>query len=174
MKPLRRSLAQPTPRTDAGGPVVRPATQDDLDAILALELAVFATDRLSRRSLRAFIANPLQPLLVATFEAGLAGYALIALRKRSDVARLYSIAVDRSHGRRGVGRALMAACERYAAAHSRRALRLEVRHDNEAAIALYRSLGYREFGHYDNYYADGAKALRFEKDLQADASHARP
>jgi [ribosomal protein S18]-alanine N-acetyltransferase len=98
-------------------------------------------------------------------DEGLAGYALVALRKRSATARLYSIAVDRRNGRRGVGRALMAACEHYAAAQGRIALRLEVRADNEAAIALYRDLGYREFGRYENYYADGARALRFEKRL---------
>jgi ribosomal protein S18 acetylase RimI-like enzyme len=152
---------------------IRAATLDDLDAILALELAVFSTDRLSRRSLRAFIASEHRPLLVATSGAGLAGYALVALRKGSEVARLYSIAVNRSIGRRGVGRALMAACELYAAAHGRRALRLEVRFDNEAAIALYRALGYREFGHHDDYYADGARALRFEKPLDGAAPKAR-
>jgi [ribosomal protein S18]-alanine N-acetyltransferase len=152
---------------------IRAATLDDLDAILALELAVFSTDRLSRRSLRAFIASPHRPLLVATAEAGLAGYALVALRKRSEVARLYSIAVNRSIGRRGVGRALMAACELYATAHGCRALRLEVRFDNDAAIALYRALGYREFGHHDDYYADGARALRFEKPLDGAALEAR-
>jgi [ribosomal protein S18]-alanine N-acetyltransferase len=144
---------------------IRAAKLADLDAILALELAVFSADRLSRRSLRAFIANPDRPLLVAVSDEGLAGYALVALRKRSATARLYSIAVDRRNGRRGVGRALMAACEHYAAAQGRIALRLEVRADNEAAIALYRDLGYREFGRYENYYADGARALRFEKRL---------
>jgi ribosomal protein S18 acetylase RimI-like enzyme len=142
---------------------IRAAKRDDLDAILALEIAVFATDRLSRRSLRAFIASPHRPVLLAFAAEGLAGYALVALRKRSVVARLYSIAVNRRMGRRGVGRALMAACELYAAEQGCRALRLEVRFDNEAAIALYRSLGYREFGYYDDYYADGTRALRFEK-----------
>jgi ribosomal-protein-alanine N-acetyltransferase len=155
------------------GTPIRAATLDDLDAILALELASFSTDRLSRRSLRAFITSPHRPLLLAVPEASVAGYVLVALRKRSAVARIYSIAVNRSLGRRGVGRALMAASERYAAAHACRALRLEVRDDNEAAIALYLSLGYREFGFYDDYYADGARALRFEKDLQAAAPEAR-
>jgi [ribosomal protein S18]-alanine N-acetyltransferase len=144
---------------------IRAAELGDLDAIFALERAVFSTDRLSRRSLRAFIVNPHRPLLVAFSNGGLAGYALVALRKGAAAARLYSIAVDRGSGRRGVGRALMAACENYAAAHGRRALRLEVRSDNEAAIALYERLGFRQFGRYDNYYADGAKALRFEKQL---------
>jgi ribosomal protein S18 acetylase RimI-like enzyme len=57
----------------------------------------------------------------------------------------------------------MAACERYAAAQGRQSLRLEVRCDNAAAIALYERLGFRQFGHYAGYYADGARALRFEK-----------
>jgi ribosomal-protein-alanine N-acetyltransferase len=151
---------------------IRAAEPGDLDAILALELAVFSTDRLSRRSLRAFIASPHRPLLVAISNEGLAGYALIALRRREAVARLYSIAVDRRSGRRGIGRALMAACERYAREHGRRALRLEVRADNGPAIALYERLGFHQFGHYDNYYADGAKALRFEKQLAAAAAPA--
>jgi ribosomal protein S18 acetylase RimI-like enzyme len=142
---------------------IRAARLSDLDAVLALEHAVFSTDRLSRRSLRAFIESPRRPLLVAILDKCLAGYALVALRKRSSAARLYSIAVDPRIGRRGVGRALMAACERYASAQGRQSLRLEVRCDNAAAIALYERLGFRQFGKYDGYYADGAHALRFEK-----------
>jgi ribosomal-protein-alanine N-acetyltransferase len=142
---------------------IRAASLSDLDAILALEQAVFSTDRLSRRSLRAFIKSPHRPLLVAVSDNSLAGYALVALRKRAAAARLYSIAVDPRIGRRGVGRALMAACDRYAAAQGRQSLRLEVRCDNAAAIALYERLGFRQFGQYEGYYADGARALRFEK-----------
>jgi ribosomal-protein-alanine acetyltransferase len=145
---------------------IRPAKLSDLDAIVALEQAVFSTDRLSRRSLRTFILSPRHPLLVAISNRNLLGYALVALRERSVVARLYSIAVDPHAGRQGVGRALVAACEHYAAARGRRALRLEVRFDNSAAIALYERLGFRQFGRYDNYYADGASALRFEKILE--------
>jgi [ribosomal protein S18]-alanine N-acetyltransferase len=147
------------------GLVIRAAEIGDLDAILALEHAVFSSDRLSRRSLRAFIVSLQRPLLVAIADGALAGYALVALRKGTAAARLYSIAVDRRVGRRGIGRALMAACERYAAAQGRVALRLEVRADNDAAIALYHRLGFRQFGRYGNYYADGAPALRFEKPL---------
>ena len=151
---------------------IRAAEPGDLDAILALEIAVFSTDRLSRRSLRAFILSPHRPLIVATADGALAGYALVALHKRASAARLYSIAVDQRNGRRGVGRALMAACENYAAAHGRRTLRLEVRPDNAAAIALYERLGFRQFGRYENYYADGAAALRFEKQIAPTAAPA--
>jgi [ribosomal protein S18]-alanine N-acetyltransferase len=142
---------------------IRAASPRDLNAIFALEQAVFSADRLSRRSLRAFIQSPNQPLLVAISDRSLAGYALVALREGSSAARLYSIAVDPHRGRRGVGRALMAASQRYAAKHGRQSLRLEVRCDNHAAIALYERLGFQQFGQYDGYYADGARALRFEK-----------
>src|ERR1700735_3932618 len=153
---------------------IRAGRLSDLDAMRALEHAVFATDRLSRRSLRAFILDRRRPLLVAVSDRALAGYALIALRKRSHAARLYSIAVDPRSGRGGVGSALMGACERYAVAHGCDLLRLEVRADNGAAITLYERLGFRQFGQYESYYADGAKALRFEKPIGKQAWPAAP
>jgi ribosomal protein S18 acetylase RimI-like enzyme len=153
-----------------GGIVVRAASLGELDAIHALEVAAFPDDRLSRRSLHAFIAAPHRPLIVAKFGDALAGYALLAVRKGGKTARLYSLAVDPAQARRGVGRALLQACERYARAHGRSALRLEVRDDNASAIALYEKMGYRHFGRYEDYYADGAVALRFEKRLEAPPS----
>ncbi len=156
---------EPFSRT-AGDIVVRAAEPADLDAIYALEVAAFATDRLSRRALRRFIAAQHRPLIVAKFGAALAGYALLAVRREGKTARIYSLAVEPSRGRRGVGRALLQACERWARGQGRVALRLEVRYDNAAAIALYEKLGYRQFGRYPGYYADGAEALRFEKALQ--------
>ncbi len=42
-------------------------------------------------------------------------------------------------------------------------MRLEVRIDNAPAIALYEKSGYRSFGAVEDYYQDGAAALRFEK-----------
>jgi len=149
-------------------PQIRPARLSDLDAIFALEAAAFSGDRLSRRSLRAFIQSARRPLRVAICDNRLAGYALVVLRQGTSTARLYSIAVDPSFGRRGIGRALLRACERYAHSHGRRALRLEVRHDNSAAIALYERLNFRRFGRHENYYDDGAAALRLEKRIGGD------
>jgi len=149
----------------SGGMLVGPASLDDLAAIEALERAAFTGDRLSRRSLRGFIVAPHHPLIVAKFGDRLAGYALVALRKGGVGARLYSLAVDPSQARRGVGRELLQAGERYARAHGRNALRLEVRYDNASALALYEKMGYRQIGQYDGYYDDGAAALRFEKRL---------
>ena len=145
---------------------VRLATLSDLDSVHALEHASFQHDRLSRRAIRSFIAAPHGRLLVAKFGGTLAGYGVLVLRANSRVARLYSIAVDPRFGRRGVGRALMHGVEALAAKRGCVVLRLEVRQDNAAAIALYENHGYQAFGEYHDYYEDGASALRMEKRLE--------
>jgi len=144
---------------------IRSGGPDDLDDVYGLECAAFVGDRLSRRALRRFLNSSHRPVLVARIGGRLAGYVLVSMNARSHAARIYSLAVDASLVRRGVGRQLLRASERYAFAHGRAAMRLEVRYDNEPALALYRSLGYIDFGRYPGYYADGAEALRLEKRL---------
>ena len=81
----------------------------------------FETDRVSRRSLREFLRAPHRPVVVAFIDDELAGYALVSLRKTSRAVRIYSLAVDPQFARRGVGRALLQACEAYARRHRRAA-----------------------------------------------------
>jgi [ribosomal protein S18]-alanine N-acetyltransferase len=144
---------------------IRDARPRDLDAIARLENESFETDRVSRRSLREFLRAPHRPVIAATIDDELAGYVLVSLRKGARALRIYSLAVDTRFGRRGVGRALLQACEAYGRRHRRTALTLEVRYDNTSAIALYESCGFRQYGEHVHYYADGATALRYEKPL---------
>jgi [ribosomal protein S18]-alanine N-acetyltransferase len=137
----------------------------DVAALVALEQAVFATDVLSRRSFRHFLATPLASLIVAEKGAKLSGYVLVLYPPRSTLARLYSIAVAPHVGRRGVGPLLLAAAEQAARRRRRRAVRLEVHEHNTRAIARYEKSGYRLFGRHHDYYDDHADALRFEKPL---------
>jgi [ribosomal protein S18]-alanine N-acetyltransferase len=148
-----------------GSIIVREARPRDLDAIARLENESFETDRVSRRSLREFLRAPHRPVIAATIDDELAGYVLVSLRKGARALRIYSLAVDARFTRRGVGRALLQACEAYARRHRRPALTLEVRYDNASALALYESCGFRQFGEHPHYYADGATALRYEKPL---------
>jgi ribosomal protein S18 acetylase RimI-like enzyme len=46
-----------------------------------------------------------------------------------------------------------------------RRLRLEVRADNDSAIHLYESRGYRQIALLPGYYEDGMSALRYERIL---------
>ncbi len=149
------------------GIVVREGRPRDLEAIAGLENELFETDRVSRRSLREFLRAPHRPVIAASLDDELVGYALVSLRKGARALRIYSLAVDARFARRGVGRALLQACEAYARRYRRAAITLEVRYDNVAAMALYESCGFRQFGEHARYYADGATALRYEKSLLA-------
>jgi [ribosomal protein S18]-alanine N-acetyltransferase len=142
---------------------VRVAKAGDLDALMELEHRVFATDRLSRRSLRHFLRAPTAAVIVAEEGGCLAGTAIVLFRPRSAVARLYSLAVAPQMGGRGVAPLLLKAAEAAARAHRCRSIRLEVHETNHPAISRYRKSGYQEFGRHAAYYEDGGDALRFQK-----------
>jgi ribosomal protein S18 acetylase RimI-like enzyme len=145
---------------------LRIAAADDIDALVELEERVFATDRLSRRSLRNLLKSPSAVVVVAAGEDGrLAGTAIILLRPRSLIARLYSIAVAPHMGGRGVASILLKRVEDTAHKRGCASIRLEVHETNHAAISRYKKCGYRQFGRRAKYYGDGGDALRFEKPL---------
>ncbi|MBV8851349.1 MAG: GNAT family N-acetyltransferase [Methylobacteriaceae bacterium] len=154
--------------------IIRKGRPADLDRLVAIENAAFEGDRLSRRSLRAYLTKPNVSLLIGEADSGksaqIIGYALVAFRKDSKKARLYSIASDpeyRLGSGRGLGRLLLAACEEEATTRGAESLVLEVRADNVRAIALYETRGYKKFGAIADYYEDGASALRYAKRLSA-------
>lgn len=144
---------------------VRRGEPGDLDVLMALEHLVFATDQLSRRSMRRLLASRTAAVVVAAQGGSLVGTAVVLYRSRSAVARLYSIAVAPPMNGHGVGATLLDAVEAGARAHGCLSMRLEVHETNAAAISRYRKSGYRQFGRLDAYYEDGGAALRFEKPL---------
>lgn len=144
---------------------IRRAVPADVPGMVDLENSVFATDRLSRRSLRTLIARPSACILVAEAEGRLMGALVILYRRSTRLARLYSLSVDPAMRGAGLGSRLLAAAEDDARARGASAMRLEVRSDNAGAIALYRRHGYRHMGNRESYYADGGDALRFGKTL---------
>ncbi len=154
----------------SGMALIRPALPADLDALCAIETRAFATDRLSRRSFRRLLASPTAVVLAAEAGGKVVGYALGLVRRGDAQMRLYSIAVDARSGRRGVGRALLAAIEAAARRRGCVSLRLEVHEANARAAALYERAGYRAFGRRESYYGDGAAALRYEKALASRAT----
>jgi len=144
---------------------IAPARPHDLDALVALEEAAFPGDRMSRRALGRNIGSASLCFLAARDGKALIGHALVAFRAGSALARLYSLAVLPGLTGQGLGRKLLAAAERQARQRGADRLRLEVRADNKAAIALYERTGYRMFARLPDYYEDGQTALRYEKAL---------
>ncbi|MGB1950417.1 MAG: ribosomal protein S18-alanine N-acetyltransferase [Marinobacter sp.] len=143
--------------------ILRQATSDDLDALIELENRSFREDRISRRSFRRFLEMPRDRLIVANLDGALVGYCLVLMSAATRMARIYSVAVSPDARGRGVGEKLIREAEKEAVEADRIVMRLEVREDNESAIALYRRLGYRQFGTYRDYYEDHGNAIRFER-----------
>lgn len=143
--------------------MIRPASLADLDALVRLEDACFETDRLTRRSFRYMLTKANATTLVDELDDAIRGYVLVLFHSGTSLARLYSIATDPAHQGQGVGHRLASAAEHVALEHGCIAMRLEIRKDNPASIAVFKKLGYRFFGEIEDYYEDHMDALRFEK-----------
>ena len=151
-------------------PRIRRATTEDLAALVELENASFALDRMSERQWRRHLDSLSAEVFVATRERRLVGAAVLFFRRGSRVARLYSIAVAARARGHGIGERLLEIAENSARQRGARAIRLEVRADNAGAQRLYERGGYRRFGLHRGYYEGGHDALRYEKPLVAAAA----
>lgn len=143
---------------------IREATPQDIPALLALEDA-FPTDRLGEKDFQHAIASPLVVVFIAEEDRAIAGYCILHIKRTRHALRLYSISVDESRRQSGIGSALLGHAEAWGRTRGFAKLYLEVRLDNEAARRFYMKRDYKRNGHYYNFYADGAKALRFQKPL---------
>ncbi|HZX71945.1 MAG TPA: GNAT family N-acetyltransferase [Rhodanobacter sp.] len=153
---------------------VRRADMSDLDDLLALEQRAFDGDRMSRDQYRRHLdSDSAQILLASAGQHAFFGSVVLFFRKRSSVARVYSLATRPEARGQGIGAALLEAAVTAARRRGCRVLRLEVRTDNAAAIALYKRLGYRRIGSYGQYYQDGADAWRYELALGAPGTQGR-
>jgi len=151
--------------------MIRPATIEDLDVLLDIENRSFKSDRLTRRNLRYLLTRANAATLLEEEKGVTRGYAMLLFHTGTSLARLYSYAVAPAFRRQGIGQRLVSACEQVALERDCITLRLEVRPDNAASIALFQANNYRYLEAVPDYYEDHAEALRFEKML---APHLNP
>jgi len=139
---------------------VRPARAEDLESVARLEEASFK-DSWPLDMLAFELTHPGSLVLVASRgEADPpAGYA--AFRHAVGEAELLRLAVFPEARRHGIARALVAEGLQRLLREGVQACFLEVRRDNEPAIALYQALGFARIGERRGYYRDGTDALRF-------------
>lgn len=140
---------------------VRPATDDDLAAIVALEVEGFP-DPWTIETLAAELRFPGSFVLVAAAPRSPAlGYA--SFRTVADEAELLRLSVASAARRHGLGRRLLEAGFAELALRSLASCFLEVRADNAPAIALYERVGFQPAGERKGYYRDGSDALVYAR-----------
>ena len=140
--------------------MIRAATPDDVDAIVAIERAVFEADAWSDSLVDLELVAPGRVVVVAEHEDELIGYASAAVI--ADVADLTRIAVIWADRREGVGTALLAALVDAAAERGAERMMLEVADTNEPALAFYLVSGFVEIARRRGYYGGGVDAIVME------------
>jgi ribosomal-protein-alanine acetyltransferase len=145
---------------------IRPATNNDLDAIMALERASFPTDAWSAGMMHDELISPHGRYFVLEDEGAVVGYGgLRALFGAAD-ADIQTIAIADAFRGRGAGRMLLRALLDEAAVRGAREVFLEVRADNPVAQNLYATTGFAEIGRRPRYYQpDDVDAIVMRLDL---------
>ena len=136
----------------------------DISPLRKLEQISFGADAWPLLDIIAVLASPNVVRLKAVDHGQMVGF--IAGDKIDGIGWVATVCVLPDHRRRGIGRALLEACEQQL--HLER-LRLCVRESNLEAIRLYEKLGYRVVDTWHQYYKDRSNALVMEKDLPAPA-----
>jgi [ribosomal protein S18]-alanine N-acetyltransferase len=129
---------------------ISPATIDDVDSIVAIEEQAFS-DPWSAKAFRDALEHPAVYFACARSGGGdVAGYVVAWFA--ADEGEIANLAVAPTGWGSGVGRGLLEAALRAAAARGVAAVYLEVRDSNDRARRLYQSSGFEEIGRRRRYY----------------------
>ena len=138
---------------------IRQASAEDLPRIAWLEEAAFG-DPWPFDLLAYEFGHPRGFLLVARWDdEPSSGY--VAFRHGGGESELLRLAVDPAERRRGVARLLVEHGLRRLREEKVESCHLEVRMDNEGAIAFYQALGFQRSGRRKSYYRDGTDAALY-------------
>jgi [ribosomal protein S18]-alanine N-acetyltransferase len=141
---------------------IQPANLLDLGALRHLENVCFEKDAWPLLDLIAVLTWP-DVIRLKAMEAGeMIGFIAGDPRQSNGVVWIATIAVDPRFRRRGVGSALMLACERQAKLP---VMKLTVRISNQGAINMYEKLGYHTSDIWRTYYSDSEDGLVMTKKL---------
>jgi ribosomal-protein-alanine N-acetyltransferase len=136
------------------------ATLRDLGSLRHIERACFPKDAWPLLDLIAVLTWPDVIRLKAVADSQMVGFIAGDPRPSKNMAWIATISVLPEYRRRGIGRALLRACEEKL---PQQRIRLCVRVSNESAIEMYKREGYLSMDTWREYYNDKENALVMEK-----------
>jgi len=141
---------------------IEPATWRDVNALRHIEKVCFPKDAWPLWDLIGVLSLPNVVRLKAVQTGEMVGFIAGDIRPREHLAWIATVGVLPEHRGRGIGGALIKACE---AELNVPQVRLSVRASNQEAIHLYLALGYQKIGVWPDYYQDREDAVVMEKQL---------
>ena len=142
--------------------VVRMATEADADAITGIEAMSFKTPW-SKEMVLSEMREPISHFFVALYQNEIIGY--YGFLHILDELHILNVAVHPDYRGHGVGKKLISHLKKTAQEMSARAVTLEVRESNQAAIRLYEKAGFLSAGIRPHYYTDKENALIYWLEL---------
>jgi [ribosomal protein S18]-alanine N-acetyltransferase len=142
---------------------VRVFEKSDLPGILRIEGESFRADAWPREVFLEFASASPDLFLVARVDGRIAGYSIACTTRHG--AEIASLAVRPQYRQKGIATALLRGTLRKLRRSGARAVWLMVRRQNEAAIRLYRKLGFVRSGTVPNYYDDRSSGWRMRLGL---------
>jgi ribosomal-protein-alanine N-acetyltransferase len=139
---------------------ILPATLRDLGSLRRIEHACFPWDAWPLLDLIAVLTWPDVIRLKAVVDSQMVGFIAGDPRPSENLAWIATIGVLPEYQRRGIGRALLRACEEKL---PQQRIRLCVRVSNEGAIEMYKREDYLSVDTWREYYNDKENALVMEK-----------
>jgi ribosomal-protein-alanine N-acetyltransferase len=146
---------------------IREASDRDLKDMFRLERMCFDIEAFSVQQLRYLVNTRTSIALVAECDGQFAGFTIgLTNRNRSGkYGRVYTLDVDEAYRRKGVASTLMdSLMNGFEDTNCSRCF-LEVKIDNDKAIALYEKMGFEKLHPIFNYYSIGVHALKMRKPL---------
>ncbi|MCD6083963.1 MAG: ribosomal protein S18-alanine N-acetyltransferase [Desulfurococcales archaeon] len=142
---------------------VRQARRSDLREIYLIEVNSFPYPYPIEAFLTFLILYP-QYFLVAEHNNSIVGYVIGSIDS-DGTGHIISLAVHPSYRGKGIGKKLLLTVEKIMKENGVHRIKLEVSINNKAALALYKSVGYKVVGMERSYYPDGSDAYVMFKEL---------
>lgn len=142
------------------GVAIEPASLRDLGPLRHLEQVCFPKDAWPLLDLIGVLTFGGVVRLKAVSDQQMVGFIGGDVRRMEGVAWIATVGVLPEYRGRGIGAALLQACEARVPVNR---IRLCVRPSNDVAIRLYERFGYTKAAEWARYYQDGESALVMEK-----------
>lgn len=144
--------------------IIREMQEKDLDRVMEIEKKAFSPPWTREAFLLELTKNLLAKYIVAEVDGLVVGYGGVWLI--IDEGHVTNIAVDEKYRNMGIGSKIIEGLIQLCIDRNIASMTLEVRKSNEAAKALYKKFGFKEYGIRKGYYQDNNEdAIIMWKDI---------